>query len=96
MSFSILSKNLKKDNTMSVRSLALTAGIFGAVTMFTLTWWLIFTGNAEGPPTIFERIYIGFSFTPIGSVIGAVYGFVDWGIAGAIFAWLYNWINKKN
>ena len=81
---------------MSVRSLALTAGIFGALTMFMLTWWLIFTGNAEGPPTIFERIYIGFSFTPTGSVIGAVYGFVDWGIAGAIFAWLYNWINKKN
>ena len=81
---------------MSVRSLALTAGIFGALTMFMLTWWLIFTGNAEGPPTIFERIYIGYSFTPIGSVIGAVYGFVDWGIAGAIFAWLYNCINKKN
>ena len=80
---------------MSVRSLALTAGIFGALTMFMLTWWLIFTDNAEGPPTILERIYIGYSFTPIGSVIGAVYGFVDWGIAGAIFAWLYNCINKK-
>ena len=81
---------------MSVRSLALTAGIFGACSMFFLAWWLIITGNAEGPPTLFERIYIGYSFTPIGSVIGAVWGFVDWGIAGAIFAWLYNWINKKN
>jgi hypothetical protein len=30
----------------------------------------------------------------MGSVIGAAYGFVDWGIAGAIFAWLYNKINK--
>ena len=80
---------------MSVRSLALTAAIFGSATMFTLTWWLILTGNAEGPPTLFERIYIGYSYTPIGSVIGAAYGFVDWGIAGAIFAWLYNRINKK-
>ncbi|SVB62274.1 uncharacterized protein METZ01_LOCUS215128, partial [marine metagenome] len=25
---------------------------------------------------------------------GAVWGFVDWGIAGAVFAWLYNLINK--
>ena len=81
---------------MSVRSLALTAGIFGACTMFFLSWWLIFTGNAEGPTTLFERIYIGYSFTPLGSVIGAVWGFVDWGIAGVIFAWLYNLINKKN
>ena len=80
---------------MSIRAFGLTAGIFGAVTMFLLAWWLILTGNAEGPPTIFERIYIGYSFTPTGSIIGAVWGFVDWGIAGAVFAWLYNWIKKK-
>ena len=79
---------------MSIRALALTAAIFGAATMFLLAWWLILTGNAEGPPTLFERIYIGYSFTPMGSVIGAVWGIVDWGIAGAIFAWLYNKIKK--
>ena len=79
---------------MSIRALALTAGIFGAATMFFLAWWLILTGNAEGPPTLFERIYIGYSFTPMGSVIVAAWGFVDWGIAGAIFAWLYNKIKK--
>ena len=81
---------------MSIRALGLTAGIFGAVTMFFLAWWLILTGNAEGPQTLLERIYIGYSYTPLGSVIGAAYGFVDFGIAGAIFAWLYNWINKKS
>ena len=79
---------------MSIRAFALTAGIFGAATLFFIAWWLILTGNAEGPPTIFERIYIGYSFTPMGSVIGAAWGFVDWGIAGAIFAWLYNKIKK--
>ena len=81
---------------MPVRSVALTMAIFGSVTMFFLPWWLILTGNAEGPITLFERIYIGYSYTPLGSVIGAAYGFVDFGIAGAIFAWLYNWINKKS
>ena len=79
---------------MSIRALALTTGIFGAATMFFLAWGLILTGNAEGPPTLFERIYIGYSFTPMGSVIGAAWGFIDWGIAGAIFAWLYNKIKK--
>ena len=81
---------------MNVRSVALTAGIFGACAMFFLAWWLILIGNAEGPITLFERVYIGYSYTPLGSVIGAVYGFVDWGIGGAIFAWLYNRINKKS
>ena len=80
---------------MSVRSLGFTAGIFGAMTMFSLAWWLMLTGNAEGPVTLFDRVYIGYSFTPIGSVIGAAWGFIDWGIAGVIFAWLYNLINKK-
>ena len=53
------------------------------------------TGNAEGPITLFERIYIGYNFTPMGSIIGALWGFVDWGIAGVIFAWLYNKINNN-
>ena len=87
--------NSNKGGKMSIRALALTTGIFGAFTMFFLAWWLIFTGNADGPPTLLERIYIGYSFTPKGSIIGALWGFFDWGIAGAIFAWLYNLINKK-
>jgi|TARA_B100002049_G_scaffold94348_1_gene69902 hypothetical protein len=80
---------------MSVRALGLTAGIFGSFTMFFLAWWMILTGNAEGPTTLFERIYLGYSFTPVGSVIGALWGFIDFGIAGVIFAWLYNFINMK-
>ena len=79
---------------LSIRSVALTLGIIGGASMFLLAWWLIIIGNAEGPTTLFERMYIGYSFTPIGSVIGAIWGFVDFGIGGAIFAWLYNLINK--
>ena len=79
---------------MSIRAFALTTGIFGAATMFFLSWWLILIGNADGPVTLLERIYIGYSFTPMGSVIGALWGFVDFGIGGAIFAWLYNKIKN--
>ena len=79
---------------MSIRAFALTTGIFGALSMFFLAWWLILTGNAEGPTTLLERVYLGYSFTPIGSVIGAVWGFFDFAIAGALVAWLYNKIKK--
>ena len=79
---------------MSIRAFGLTTGIFGAATMFLLAWWLILTGNSDGPTTLIERVYIGYSFTPLGSLIGALYGFVDWGIAGVIYAWLYNRIKK--
>jgi len=79
---------------MSIRSIALTAGIFGAASMFLIAWWLILIGNAEGPPTLLERMYIGYSFTPLGSVIGALWGFIDFAIGGAIAAWLYQKIKK--
>ena len=79
---------------MSIRSIALTAGIFGAGSMFLLSWWLILNGNAEGPTTLLERMYLGYSFTPLGSVIGALWGFIDFAIGGAIAAWLYQKIKK--
>ena len=79
---------------LSIRSVAFTLGIIGGASMFLLAWWLIIIGKAEGPTTLLERMYIGYSFTPLGSVIGAIWGFVDFGIGGAIFAWLYNLINK--
>ena len=79
---------------LSIRSVALTLGIIGGASMFLLAWWLIIIGNTEGPTTLLERMYIGYSFTPLGSVIGAIWGFVDFAIAGAIFAWIYNKINK--
>ena len=75
---------------MSIRAFSLTAGIFGALTMFFLAWWLMLTGNAEGPTTLLERVYIGYSFTPMGSIIGAAWGFFDFAIGAAIAAWLYN------
>ena len=74
---------------MSIRAFALTTGIFGAASMFFLSWWLILIGNADGPVTLLERIYIGYSFTPLGSLIGAIWGFIDFAICGAVFAWLY-------
>ena len=95
MKFLVIWHKIKKIK-MSIRTLGLTLGIFWGASMFFLAWWMMFTGNAEGPITLLERIYIGYSFTPMGSVIGAVWGFVDGGIAGIVFAWLYNLIDRKD
>ena len=95
MKFLVILYRIKKIK-MSIRTLGLTLGIFWGASMFFLAWWMMFTGNAEGPITLLERIYIGYSFTPMGSVIGALWGFVDGGVAGIIFAWLYNLIDRKD
>jgi len=50
-----------------------------------------FDGSTGEVPFI-GHLYRGYSISPLGSVIGLVWGFVDALIGGAIFAWLYNWL----
>ncbi|MCK9554877.1 hypothetical protein M0R36_03545 [bacterium] len=76
---------------LSVKAFALAGGILWALSMFLLTWWFIMTCGDTGDPTIVGRCYyIGYSISPLGSLIGAVYGFFDAAIGCAVFALLYN------
>ncbi|MFH1412304.1 MAG: bacteriophage holin [Candidatus Omnitrophota bacterium] len=38
--------------------------------------------------------YIGYNSTPVGSLIGGIWGFLDAGIGGVLIAWLYNKFSK--
>lgn len=78
----------------NVKALALTAAIFWGGALFFVTWWLIILGSG-GVLTFFDRMYPGYHVTPLGSVIGLLWGFVDGLICGAIFAWLYNLFAPK-
>lgn len=74
---------------LNVKALALTAAICWGAAMFLTTWWLIILGSG-GTKIIFNIVYPGYSVTPLGSIIGLVWAFVDGLICGAIFAWIYN------
>ena len=80
---------------LNVRAFAVTFAIWWGVGIFLLTWWLIAWGGATGEPTFLGRIYIGYEISPLGSVIGLIWGLIDALIAGAIFAWLYNFAAAK-
>ena len=75
---------------LNVKSFALTCGILCGVGLLLLTWWIIILYGSSGEPTTIGKVYIGYCISPLGSVIGLVWGFVDGLIGGAIFAWLYN------
>ncbi|MBN2190278.1 MAG: hypothetical protein JW728_03610 [Candidatus Aureabacteria bacterium] len=76
---------------LNVKAFALTGAILWALSMFILTWWLIMMGaEVENPTVIGKYYYVGYSISPVGSVIGALYGFVDAGIGCLVFALLYN------
>ena len=80
---------------MNIRAFSLTCGVFWGISVFLLTWWVIITGKTLGEPTLIERVYLGFEFTPGGSLIGLGWGLVDGLVAGVLFAWLYNLIHSS-
>ena len=74
---------------LSVKAVALAAAILCGAGIFMMTWWLIFFGQG-GVTIFFTRLYPGYCVSPLGSIIGIPYAFVDGLIFGALFAWLYN------
>jgi len=61
---------------LNVKALALTAAIGWGVAVFLTTWWLIILGSG-GVSMILTRVYPAYQVTPLGSIIGLVWGFVD-------------------
>lgn len=78
----------------NIKAMALTCGVFWGVAVFLMIWWLIVVEGSGGDFFI-SRFYIGTGISPVGSVIGFVYAFIDGSISGAMFAWLYNLISAK-
>jgi len=79
---------------LNVKAFALAGGILWGASMFILTWLEIAGYGSVVASIMVKSYYIGYSVTPIGSVIGAVYGFVDAGIGCGIFALIYNKLCK--
>ena len=80
---------------LNVKAFALACGLFLGIGLFLITWWIILFEGASGNTTLIGRIYLGYNISPIGSLIGLVWAFVDGMVGGAIFAWLYNLLNQK-
>ena len=75
---------------LKIRAFGLACGVLSAFAMLAMTWWLVVAGGGGIFGAFVGRFYLGSSITWLGGVIGAVYGFVDGMIGGAVFAWLYN------
>jgi len=63
--------------------------------LFVTTWWIIAFDGASGEPTFLGRIYRGYTVTPLGSIVGLVWGLVDGFFCGAIFGWAYNFVSAR-
>ncbi len=81
---------------LNVKAFALMCGIVWGVGLFALTWWIMAFDGATHEVTLIGRLYRGYNISPLGSVVGLVYGFFDALVGGAIMAWLYNFIVERS
>ncbi len=70
---------------LNTKAFALTCGIFWALSVFVITWWVIVFYGSTRAPTFLAWFYFGYNISPLGSVIGLVWGFFDGLISGAVF-----------
>ena len=75
---------------LNVKAFALASGLVWGFGIFFATWWLILVHGAGAHRTFLGWFYLGYHVSPLGSVIGLIWGFFDALVCGAIFAWLYN------
>ena len=75
---------------LNIKAMAIAFGLVWGISLFVITWWIILLEGSSNATTFLGKFYIGHSLTPIGSVIGFIWGLIDGAIGGAMFAWLYN------
>jgi hypothetical protein len=81
---------------LNVKAFALACGILWGLGLFFLTWWIIAFDGITHEVTLIGRLYRGYNISPLGSLVGFIWGFVDAFIGGAIMAWLYNLIAARS
>ncbi len=77
------------------RALGISVGLIWGLTILLGTWWLLLRGNTGNIVSKLGAIYIGYTFSWGGAIIGFIWGFVDGFIAGFLIAWFYNIFSKK-
>ncbi len=76
-------------------ALGIALGTVWGGSLFLTTWISYYTGyGALFLRTMAESIYPGYSITPVGSLLGLVYGFLDGLISACLIGWIYNKINR--
>lgn len=79
---------------VDVKRIAVTGGIIWGVILFVTTLLGVYWGYGMAFLNGMVSIYPGFTVSPVGSIVGAIYGFFDVFIGVYIFAWVYQKVGK--
>jgi len=81
---------------LNVKAFALARGIVWVCYWFCIIWWLMLTkGITHEKVAFISDTYVGFTVSPLGSLVALAYGFIDGLIIGLMVAWVYNKIAPR-
>jgi hypothetical protein len=80
---------------LNVKAFAIACGVIWGAGVFLLTWWIILLEGSSNEMPLLGHVYLGYTISPLGSVIGLAWALVDGMIGGAVLAWLYNCIATR-
>ena len=75
---------------LDVKACAVAFALIWGLGLFLLTWWVIWFDGQNEDKNLIGMVYRGYTITPLGSLVGLGWAFLDGLLGGAIFAWLYN------
>ncbi|MBU0528956.1 hypothetical protein KKF86_04270 [bacterium] len=75
---------------INTKALALSTGIITGLAVFLLTAWFLIMGYSGTFLAKLGSVYLGYSVSWLGAIIGLVYGFFDGLIFGALLGFIYN------
>ena len=79
---------------LNPKNFGVAIGIVCGLSAFIITWISIMTGHATLWLTLMEDAYPGYHISPLGSIVGLIYGLIKGFIWGGSVSWLYNRLNR--
>ena len=75
---------------LNIKAFGLACGIVWGLAMLSLGLLNTFSDWGSGIESVMATLYLGYTPTFLGSIIGGIWGFADAGIGGLAIAWIYN------
>jgi len=79
---------------LNIKAMSIAFGLVWGISIFVITWCIILLEGSSDTATFIGKFYIGYSLTPVGSLIGLMWGIIDGAIGGVMFGWIYNRFNN--
>ncbi len=75
---------------VNIKALALSTGLVAGLVVFLLTLWFVILGYSGSFLNKLGSVYLGYSVSWLGSIVGFLYGFLDGVVFGTLLGYLYN------